>query len=154
MSFPNFITCFAVALLLVVATATATAIASPDSLPYLVSELLITGTIDEIPFDLTGTIQQVEVQYVKPAIAIPCFSECLFGLTCIPIANWDWKKAVATAIKDGVNSLNNIDAAGCRVNALTCARVSCSYDSAIHLCNDNVSVSFNDILYPFQTLSA
>ncbi|KAJ5052175.1 uncharacterized protein L3040_001934 [Drepanopeziza brunnea f. sp. 'multigermtubi'] len=80
MSFPNFITCFAVALLLVVATATATAIASPDSLPYLVSELLITGTIDEIPFDLTGTIQQVEVQYVKPAIAIPCFSECLVSI--------------------------------------------------------------------------
>ncbi|KAI9054706.1 hypothetical protein LZ554_001858 [Drepanopeziza brunnea f. sp. 'monogermtubi'] len=158
MSFPNFITCFAIALLLVVATATATAIASPDSLPYLVSELLITGTMDDIPFNLTGTIQQVEVQLASqypqyhnsrvhgPPTAI--VTRQLSPLVDNKVSHLleflpDWKKAATTAIQDGVNSLNNIGAAGCRVNALTCARVSCSYDSAIHLCNDNVGWPIN-----------
>jgi len=53
-----------------------------------------------------------------------------------PICNVDgFSFASVWRIQQGVSYLNG--QGRCSVNAKTCARVSCSWDSAIYLCNDN-----------------
>ena len=53
------------------------------------------------------------------------------GFSCDPVGG----NAHVPAIQDGIGYLNSLNG-GCWVNPRSCARISCSYNSAIFLCND------------------
>jgi hypothetical protein len=67
---------------------------------------------------------------------------------CVPIPNQPWSYADGAAINDGINYLNGLDVP-CYTGPYSCARVSCSYQSAIKLCND---VSFCCSFLPIHIL--
>ncbi|KUJ09226.1 uncharacterized protein LY89DRAFT_598214 [Mollisia scopiformis] len=55
---------------------------------------------------------------------------------CIPVPGQDWGNADAGLIQDGINYLSGLQG-GCCVGPTSCVRISCSWNSAIFLCNDN-----------------
>jgi hypothetical protein len=56
---------------------------------------------------------------------------------CVPVPGQPWSFADGAAINDGINYLNGLDVP-CNVGPGpgNCVRVSCSWNSAIELCND------------------
>jgi hypothetical protein len=66
---------------------------------------------------------------------------------CIPVAGQDWNFASQPAIDDGISYLINLNTR-INIDGTSCGRISCSYNSAIYLCND---VSILELL-PFLGL--
>lgn len=54
---------------------------------------------------------------------------------CYPVPSQNWGYAYVDDIDDGIDYLGRLNG-GCSVGAKSCSRISCSYDSAIFLCND------------------
>ncbi|CAG8975504.1 hypothetical protein HYALB_00012280 [Hymenoscyphus albidus] len=128
-------------------------------LPYPISELMLVGNIGGYDVQLNGTIQQVYAQVLKahpelgeksilPSAAITTSRDSSnalgHGLTpeCEDADGSSRKLGCATDsnIRDGIAYLKEPHRAGsgdCWVGAKKCSRISCSYYSAISLCNDN-----------------
>ncbi|KAL5324510.1 hypothetical protein ACEPPN_009056 [Leptodophora sp. 'Broadleaf-Isolate-01'] len=122
------------------------------SLPngYTISPLRITGTIDGVSLNHTGSIQEIfsKLAAENPSLVIPEVnttsnhpsSHSLIernkrNTECFPIPGTNWPKADSNCIWEGIDYLRK-GAPFCWVNAHTCARISCSWNSAIYLCSD------------------
>ncbi|KAF4615549.1 hypothetical protein G7Y89_g15311 [Cudoniella acicularis] len=104
--------------------------------------MALNGTIHGIPWVGTGTIEQIYAEFTKayPDAAAKDKRDpkpkTITDLFCIPIAGQDWTKARTQYINDGIDYLNTVDAF-CNCGGQSCVRISCSWNSAIYLCNDN-----------------
>ncbi|KAH7356452.1 hypothetical protein BKA65DRAFT_494730 [Rhexocercosporidium sp. MPI-PUGE-AT-0058] len=115
----------------------------------------MTGTFgDNIAINHTGTVEQILAQLASENPHVDFSNPFTTGVTtgvvedshiskrvhsdvnCIPVLGQTWKPAKMSAIEDGINFLNHVQAM-CRVASHSCARVSCSFNSGIHLCNNN-----------------
>ncbi|KAH7346430.1 hypothetical protein BKA65DRAFT_551336 [Rhexocercosporidium sp. MPI-PUGE-AT-0058] len=129
---------------------------------YAIEPLEYSGTFNGVQVNMTGTAEQIfkelsakdpdfdsqeprsiETELVTRAKKIPkTWQECL------PIPGKpDLNEADTEAISHGIGYLRKIGGT-CGVGVRTCARVSCSWNSAIFLCNDNpnhLDVSSNQI---------
>ncbi|KAH7407948.1 hypothetical protein BKA64DRAFT_706348 [Cadophora sp. MPI-SDFR-AT-0126] len=117
---------------------------------YTESELHMTGTFaDAIAINHTGTIEQIfaklavehpNVNFTELALATPNVKtiekRTKSDLNCIPVSGQNWYPAKDWAIINGIDYLQKVNAL-CWVGAHKCSRVSCSYNSGIHLCNNN-----------------
>ncbi|KAL2064358.1 hypothetical protein VTL71DRAFT_4852 [Oculimacula yallundae] len=141
-----------------------------DSIPedFAMEPMTFNGTIGGIPIIYDGTIQEI-VAYMQreypsfrfdadiPAGSTDAVaagssmikaryegkpSDGKGNIYCCPVFNQGWKPAVSSRIGQGINYLNRITG-NLVVKARSCSRVSCSYNSAIALCNDK-----------YETLSA
>ncbi|PVH85714.1 hypothetical protein DL98DRAFT_583306 [Cadophora sp. DSE1049] len=117
---------------------------------YNIVPLVITGTIDGVAINHTGTIQQVFAQLDAEdndfklsdlgARDVPDLhprdTSYMTDVNCIPVNGQNWNRANQGAIREGINYLRR-GYMSCWVNAHSCARVSCSWDSGIYFCNNN-----------------
>jgi hypothetical protein len=55
---------------------------------------------------------------------------------CIPITGWNWQNTGMEYINAGIYYLTNLNGR-LGMPPKSCSRISCSYNSAIYLCNDN-----------------
>ncbi|KUJ23865.1 uncharacterized protein LY89DRAFT_744404 [Mollisia scopiformis] len=112
------------------------------------------GTIDGHQVQLNGSAQEINTQmtakfpgFNPDALVAAKFASRdaavnLFArnksppVLCWPVAGQDWSFCNAATIQDGINYLDNFDGL-CGVPGTTCVRISCSYNAAIYLCNDN-----------------
>jgi hypothetical protein len=94
----------------------------------------------DIEFDAAAVAEHKEK---RDKVCIPPFS-MLCRLTksckalpplCIPVAGQNWNFAEASAIDDGIKYLKGLKAT-LSIAGHTCNRISCSWNSAIHWCND------------------
>ncbi|CZR56164.1 uncharacterized protein PAC_06052 [Phialocephala subalpina] len=125
------------------------------SLPYPLGVMTVTGTVGGHEIQLNGTIQDVYAQVKKAhpdfdagalvnahKLAIREDEDGLVGRNkiqpglCCPFAGQNWNWADAGRIQEGVQYLDHVQAL-CGVGPRSCVRVSCSWRSAIYLCNDN-----------------
>ncbi|KAG4412260.1 hypothetical protein IFR04_014609 [Cadophora malorum] len=121
---------------------------------YTEGELHMTGTFaDGIAINHTGTVEQIfaklavenpHINFTELALATPNVKpiekkspqgNTKSDLNCIPVSGQNWYPAKDWAIINGIDYLQKVNAA-CGVGANKCARVSCSYNSGIHLCNN------------------
>ncbi|PVH81794.1 hypothetical protein DL98DRAFT_530847 [Cadophora sp. DSE1049] len=113
---------------------------------YRSERLHITGTIDGIKVNHTGTIEEV---YSQIAAENPGFAPHEIGIIprslerreksamyCIPVPGQNWEKASDLPINNGIRSLQT-NRLFCNVPAHTCVRVSCSSNAEIRVCNDS-----------------
>ncbi|CAG8953013.1 hypothetical protein HYFRA_00003205 [Hymenoscyphus fraxineus] len=134
-----------------------------DSLPYDISPMTYTGTVNGKEQRFSGTIEVIpsnpthsfhvptlkQEVHAKIAKLDPSFHAGLENLTLStrdvsetrdisgpPLCLDRWGFANVARILQGVAYLR-YHGGGCGVKALKCARISCSYDAAIYLCNDN-----------------
>ncbi|KAG4424737.1 hypothetical protein IFR04_002085 [Cadophora malorum] len=163
MNFSTFISKLALLLAAILLLANQVAIATPtpegisitervSNIPehYNIIPLVITGTMEGVAVNHTGTIQQVfaqldaedndfklselgarDVSELHPRVA-----SYMTDINCIPVRGQNWGRANQGAIREGINYLRRGSLA-CGVNAHSCARVSCSWDSGIYFCNNN-----------------
>ncbi|KAH6670597.1 hypothetical protein B0J14DRAFT_640603 [Halenospora varia] len=138
-------------------------VALPDGMSVQVGDLLngytegvmtFTGTINGIAHTGNGTAQQIFAGFKKlhPEAALSVETNMTTTLEaraaqnkiqppncCAPLPGpgpSDWSWANVRWINDGINYLNNLHGT-CHVEARSCARISCSWNAAIRLCNDN-----------------
>ena len=79
--------------------------------------------------NLKTTVQDIR------KLTINASQENKSDLACYPIKNQpDWRAAEVRYIEDGVSYLKKVNAL-CSVNGHACSRISCSYKSAVTLCN-------------------
>jgi len=133
---------------------------SGGGLPHPVVPMVLTGTIGEHEVQLNGSIQEIHAQMkvlypnfdadaLTPAKNLTARNTNLQFRSelearggklppplCFPVGNWGWSKASGETIGEGINYLDQVQAL-CGVSARSCVRISCSWNSAIYLCNDN-----------------
>ncbi|KAH7417446.1 hypothetical protein BKA64DRAFT_769400 [Cadophora sp. MPI-SDFR-AT-0126] len=117
---------------------------------YNIVPLVVTGSIDGVAINHTGTIQDVFAQldaedndFKLADLDAHDVSEVhprdisyTTDINCIPVNGQNWNRANQGAIREGINYLRQGNTA-CWVNAHSCARVSCSWNSGIYFCNNN-----------------
>ncbi|EPE28261.1 hypothetical protein GLAREA_09381 [Glarea lozoyensis ATCC 20868] len=128
---------------------------SGDTLPYALTPWQFKGEIDGNYFEYNGTIEQAFAAYaaLHPSFNLTAYldtphteSAHLSNTTTLSRRNKDgrsccrnnaqgWKYASTDRIQEGIRYLQRFDI--CDVGPRTCNQISCSYDSAIILCNDN-----------------
>ncbi|KAG4430800.1 hypothetical protein IFR05_013715 [Cadophora sp. M221] len=123
------------------------------SLPpgYSASELRMIGTFgDSIVINHTGTVEQIFSQLSIEHPHVDFSNTNTAGVAdnanigkrahsdvnCIPVQGQNWNPAKIWAISSGIDYLNHVKAQ-CFVGPYSCVRISCSYNSGIHLCNNN-----------------
>jgi hypothetical protein len=74
--------------------------------------------------------------FVSPSLITQSHFSQIMPPLCAPVAGQDWTAAFMSHIDAGIFYLNNLHTR-LGVSAKSCARISCSYDSTIYLCNDN-----------------
>jgi hypothetical protein len=99
----------------------------------------------EFDLDATAVAERKEKRdkVCTPPLSMLCLlTNCRKALPplCIPVAGQDWNFAEAAAIDDGINYLKGLKST-LSIAGHTCSRISCSYNSAIHWCNDVSSLS-------------
>ncbi|KAF4629452.1 hypothetical protein G7Y89_g8697 [Cudoniella acicularis] len=130
----------------------------PDG--YEMNIMQFSGTIGGIQHTSNGTIKQVFEEFKKrhPEAAAATLAAAKvttgakatskkletrgskYALNCCPVGGWGWTGASQKRILEGISYLRNVNAL-CGVGVRSCVRVSCSWDAAIYLCNDN----YNDV---------
>ncbi|PVH87621.1 hypothetical protein DL98DRAFT_581630 [Cadophora sp. DSE1049] len=113
---------------------------------YSIEPLAYSGTINGVQVNATGSIEEImkELSAKDPDFVAKIEAEATDLVTraktwqeCLPIPGKpDLREADTEAISKGIKYLRRIGGT-CGVGVRTCARVSCSWDSAIFLCNDN-----------------
>ncbi|KAN0098402.1 hypothetical protein V8E51_014065 [Hyaloscypha variabilis] len=103
------------------------------------------GYYGEHEYTLNGTVEQVlaqlkelhpEVELKKREVTSRAVLNKEMPPLCIPIRGWNWVTAYMPDIQAGVVYLDNLNT---RINIgpTSCSRISCSWNGAIYLCNDN-----------------
>ncbi|KAL5315607.1 hypothetical protein ACEPPN_016476 [Leptodophora sp. 'Broadleaf-Isolate-01'] len=130
---------------------------------YRYEPLRMTGTIGDITLNHTGTIEEIlaKVADENPGfklVDLDSTSTSAAGghsigsrdkqrksdLACYPFPGQpDWRAAEVRYIDDGIAYLKKVTAL-CWVNGHACSRISCSYKSAITLCNVVSLPSFSE----------
>ncbi|KAH7363924.1 hypothetical protein BKA65DRAFT_545838 [Rhexocercosporidium sp. MPI-PUGE-AT-0058] len=117
---------------------------------YEIVPLLVTGSINGIAINHTGTIEEVFAQLDAEENSFKLSdltawdnpdlqtrdTAYMTDVNCIPVNGQNWNRAKAGAINTGIQYLRR-GYMSCWVNAHSCARVSCSWDSGIYFCNNN-----------------
>ncbi|KAG4437855.1 hypothetical protein IFR05_006657 [Cadophora sp. M221] len=117
---------------------------------YNIVPLLVTGNINGVSINHTGTVEEIFAQldaedntFKLSDLAISATSDLqtrdtayMTDVNCIPVLGQTWNRANSGAISTGINYLRQ-GYTSCWVNAHSCARVSCSWDSGIYFCNNN-----------------
>ncbi|KAH7323766.1 hypothetical protein BKA65DRAFT_598315 [Rhexocercosporidium sp. MPI-PUGE-AT-0058] len=108
----------------------------------------MTGTIGDIVLNHTGTVQEIYTQLItenpdfKP-MELDDVEEAAVEArdkgsksdwACIPVPGQNWYPAKASEIDIGIAYLKKVKAL-CWVDGHACSRISCSWGSAISLCN-------------------
>ncbi|KUJ19191.1 uncharacterized protein LY89DRAFT_479656 [Mollisia scopiformis] len=147
-------------------TAVASAIPTTVTVPsgsgyknYPLGVMTFSGTIGGHAVQLNGTIQEINTQMVanfpdfnmdalvaanlakreaeaEAATPANLFTRSKSGMLCWPVPSQDWSLCSVSVIGQGITYLDNFNGL-CGVGANSCVRISCSYSSAIYLCNDN-----------------
>ena len=88
-------------------------------------------------FNTTEYVAQVQATEASRTLSAPLTERSKFpgNVHCIPVPGQDWIRAQRFAIEDGITYLNGLNAL-CNIGGKSCVRISCSYLSAIWLCND------------------
>ena len=71
----------------------------------------------------------------------------MIDVHCIPVSGQNWRRANDVVIGQGIKYLRNNNLV-CGVNPHSCSRVSCSYDSAIWVCNNVSAFCLLDMQFP------
>ncbi|KAH8764573.1 hypothetical protein BGZ57DRAFT_990518 [Hyaloscypha finlandica] len=117
---------------------------------YQMQPATFKGEIGNHSYELNGTAEAVRAQLKKiyPEIELKEYDSLdletramekrnkVLPPLCIPVRGWPWIGAIPSVIRDGITYLNNLNTR-VDIGAHACARISCSYSSAIFLCNDN-----------------
>ncbi|KAH7360789.1 hypothetical protein BKA65DRAFT_547502 [Rhexocercosporidium sp. MPI-PUGE-AT-0058] len=119
---------------------------------YKFGHLHITGDINGVAINHTGTVQEVFAQLdaesnsfklsdladiqSRSGIADELDKRELTDVNCWPVKGQNWNEADGPAVIDGINYLRRGNKM-CNIGAQSCGRVSCSWDAAIYLCNNN-----------------
>ncbi|KAK0119329.1 hypothetical protein ONS95_008171 [Cadophora gregata] len=117
---------------------------------YEIVPLVITGSIDGVAINHTGTVQEVFAQldaednnFKLSELGAHDVAEVhsrdtsyITDVNCIPVNGQNWNRANQGAIREGIAYLRRGSMA-CWINPHSCSRISCSWDSAIYLCNNN-----------------
>ncbi|KAG4413450.1 hypothetical protein IFR04_013427 [Cadophora malorum] len=116
---------------------------------YAIAPLHLTGTINGVTVDHNGTIEeafaQLEAEHPELGADLTAASSpdakspdkrYMTDVHCIPVSGQNWRRANDVVIGQGIKYLRNNNLV-CGVNPHSCSRVSCSYDSAIWVCNNN-----------------
>ncbi|PVH88222.1 hypothetical protein DL98DRAFT_508926 [Cadophora sp. DSE1049] len=109
--------------------------------------MFFNGTINGEQVTGHGSIEQIFAQQAakNPNFVIPepiaadkseLVPRYKTNTNCIPVPHQNWKGTSPSFIRDGIKYLNGVTNF-CTVWAKSCSRVSCSYDSAIIVCNDS-----------------
>ncbi|KAH9210962.1 hypothetical protein DL95DRAFT_525977 [Leptodontidium sp. 2 PMI_412] len=132
---------------------------------YSIEPLTYSGTVNGGQVNTTGTVEQIfkELSAKDPNFGSQESRSIETGLVtraktwqeCLPIPGKpDLREADSEAISNGIGYLRRIGGT-CGVGVRTCARVSCSWDSAIFICNDNprhIDIASNQIATYTQDL--
>ncbi|KAH9223561.1 hypothetical protein DL95DRAFT_492705 [Leptodontidium sp. 2 PMI_412] len=130
---------------------------------YIVGQLRVTGEVNGIAVNHTGTVQEIFKQLEtednsfklsdlaapgrqNTGIHLPSKRE-MTDVKCLPVPGQKWNGADVSAIDDGIYFLKNRGLT-CNVGPHSCVRVSCSWDGGIYVCNngDNeIRPSCNDV---------
>jgi hypothetical protein len=114
-------------------------------------EYALNGTVEQVLAQLKELHPEVELKKREvtsravlnkvclPLIPLPLISpnhSQEMPPLCIPIRGWNWATAYMPDIQAGVVYLDNLNT---RINIgpTSCSRISCSWNGAIYLCNDN-----------------
>ncbi|KAE9373604.1 hypothetical protein N431DRAFT_535069 [Stipitochalara longipes BDJ] len=97
-------------------------------------EYTLNGTVQEVMAQLKELHPEVVLEK-REVIGRAALNKILPPL-CVPVGNWGWQSTLTGYITDGVTYLNRIGGR-LSISAHSCSRISCSYNSAIYLCNDN-----------------
>ncbi|KAL2064157.1 hypothetical protein VTL71DRAFT_4651 [Oculimacula yallundae] len=131
------------------------AVRAGEGLPYPVGKMEWTGSATPGGPNVTlfGTVQEViadldanyegfnkeerlaavdKRQIVAPRTAWWATCSMPAGLRPAP-----WQVVQRFPVLDGINYLKSLGGSSCGCDAHTCCRISCSWDAAIYLCNDN-----------------
>ncbi|PMD64196.1 uncharacterized protein K444DRAFT_626073 [Hyaloscypha bicolor E] len=118
----------------------------PEKRVFTNNGVTFRGEVNGHAFEETGTVQEVwatlkarHPEFELDATAVAERKEKrdkVLPPLCIPVAGQDWNFAEAAAIDDGINYLKGLKST-LSIAGNTCSRISCSYNSAIHWCNDN-----------------
>ncbi|PMD59977.1 uncharacterized protein K444DRAFT_663547 [Hyaloscypha bicolor E] len=117
---------------------------------YQMQPATFKGEIGDHSYELNGTAETVWAQLKEIYPEIELKEHDSLGLEtramekrnkilpplCIPVSGWPWVGATPSAIQDGISYLKNLNTR-INIDAHACSRISCSYSSAIFLCNDN-----------------
>ncbi|KAG4432462.1 hypothetical protein IFR05_012052 [Cadophora sp. M221] len=132
---------------------------------YNIEPLTYSGTVNGVQVNTTGTVEQI---FMELSAKDPKFgsqeprstdtelaTRAKTWQECLPIPGKpDLHEADSEAISNGIGYLRRLGGT-CGVGVRTCARVSCSWDSAIFICNDNprhIDISSNQIATYTQDL--
>ncbi|KAH7407727.1 hypothetical protein BKA64DRAFT_706136 [Cadophora sp. MPI-SDFR-AT-0126] len=120
---------------------------------YVLGQLHITGEINGVTINHTGSVQEVfaqldaednnfkladlaDIQRRTPAIDSQQFEKrYATDLHCLPVPGQNWHGADSVAISEGIAFLRE-GWKTCNVGPHSCVRVSCSWDAAISVCNN------------------
>ncbi|KUJ24691.1 uncharacterized protein LY89DRAFT_727709 [Mollisia scopiformis] len=125
---------------------------------YTSGKMTFNGTIHGVDFEMNGTAQEIYARFTasypeivalhppeKQNDTYAAFDNNPVNLDkrskmlpplCIPVAGQNWQWTLYSPIDAGIKYLKNLQG-GCAVGARSCVRISCSYNGAIYLCNDN-----------------
>ncbi|PVH84403.1 hypothetical protein DL98DRAFT_568950 [Cadophora sp. DSE1049] len=120
---------------------------------YTAGQIHITGELNGVAINHTGSVQEVfaqldaednsfkladlaGIQRRTPSVDLEQFAKrYATDLHCLPVDGQTWTGADITAISEGVAYLRE-GWKMCSVPGRTCGRVSCSWNSAIYICNN------------------